>query len=193
MGKVLRLFWAVNIPAEIKNEIAKLQGRLKKDGAGTGAKWVDARNLHVTVKFLGDTRAGEVGRISGVAAGRLNGMKSFSLGIGGLGFFPGPACPRVFWAGIKGETDRLKELVREMEAGMAECGFPPERRKFSPHLTLARLKSSGNTGALAGAVESGLPQAADLGMFKVTAVDLMQSDLIPRGPVYSLISSVVLT
>lgn len=190
MAKKLRLFWAVNLPEELKTKLWHMQGRLQ--AAGADAKWVERQNLHVTVKFLGETDAGLVAQIVDAAAGRLKSFKAFGLEVSGLGFFPGPASPRVVWAGLKGETGMLKELARAVEESMAECGFPREGRKFSPHLTLARVKSPGNTGDLARMAEEESNRGARLGSFRVSSVDLMQSDLTPRGPAYTLLAAVKL-
>lgn len=187
MASKLRLFWAVNLPEELKNRIHEIRNRL---GTAGGAKWVEPRNLHVTVKFLGDTDIDLVRPVVDSAAGRLKGVKSFSLEVGGLGFFPGTSSPRVLWAGLKGEVSLLGVVARMVEEAAAEHGFPRESRKFSPHVTLARIKSPVEAGELVAAVEKEKSRVESLGSFRVASVDLMKSDLTPRGPVYTLLSSV---
>lgn len=188
MAGKLRLFWAVNLPGELKAKIGQMQERLK--AAGAGAKWVDHHNLHVTIKFLGDTDTGQVAQIVDTAASSLKNFKAFRLEVGGLGFFPGPASPRVMWAGLRGETGMLKEVARVVEDSMAGLGFPREGRKFSPHLTLARIKPSRHTEELVRLADNESPRQAKLGIFRVASVELMQSDLTPRGPVYTLLAAV---
>ncbi len=188
MARGLRLFWAVNLPEELKKTLSKVQDRLKT--AGADARWVEPRNLHVTVKFLGDTDFALVGKIVDAAVGGLKGCLPFRLEVGGLGFFPRPSSPRVLWAGLRGEVDALGEVAGRMEEAMLGCGFPPEGRKFSPHLTLARIKSPRGAADLAKIAEAESSGAECLGSFEVSSVDLMRSDLTPRGPVYTLLASV---
>ncbi len=185
MAKKLRLFWAVNLPGELKNKIRGIRERL---GTAGRANWVEPRNLHVTVKFLGDTDIDLVHQVVDSAARRLKGVKSFSLEVGGLGFFPGTSSPRVLWAGLKGEVDVLGGVARMLEEAMAEHGFPRESRRFFPHVTLARIKSPAGVGDLVTAVEKERPLAESLGSFRVFSLDLMMSDLTPQGPVYTLLS-----
>ncbi|MFZ5633582.1 MAG: RNA 2',3'-cyclic phosphodiesterase [Bacillota bacterium] len=188
MAKKLRLFWAVNLPAELKIKLVHVQERLKT--AGADAKWVEHENLHVTVKFLGETDVDLVAKIVETASDSLKNCQSFRVDVDGLGFFPGSASPRVVWAGLKGEVSRLKEIARVVEDAMAVHGFPREGRKFSPHLTLARIKSSGNAGELVEIIGAEDAKIKNLGSFRVSSVDLMQSDLTPRGPVYTRLAAV---
>ncbi|MCL6611561.1 MAG: RNA 2',3'-cyclic phosphodiesterase [Peptococcaceae bacterium] len=188
--KKLRLFWAVNLPAELKTKLVHVQERLK--AAGADAKWVEHENLHVTVKFLGDTGVDLVAGIIGTAADCLKGCRPFKLDVDGLGFFPGSASPRVVWAGLKGEVSRLVEIARLIEEAMTVHGFPREGRKFSPHLTLARIKSAKKSEDLVRIIEAEAPGIKNLGIFSVSSVDLMQSHLTSRGPLYTRLAAVKL-
>lgn len=186
VGKI-RLFWAVNLPGEIKAGLGKIQQNLKISGADAG--WVDPRNLHVTVKFLGDTDAALAGRIV-ESAGGLGKMGTLRLEAGGLGFFPGPVSPRVLWVGLRGEVNRLGAVARMVEDSMGGLGFSREGRRFSPHITLARIRSPRGTGSLVEAVKAEGSRAERLGAFEVLTVDLMQSGLRPGGPVYTVLATV---
>lgn len=188
MTRKRRLFWAVNLPGELKKALGEKQARLKT--AAAGVKWVEPELLHVTVKFLGDTDDGLVAGIAGTAAGALRGLGPFRLEVKGLGFFPGSSSPRVLWAGLKGEVGLLREAARRVEEAMIDFGFPREARKFSPHLTLARIKSPAGGAELAGVVDRIRSGAESPGIFRVGSVDLMQSELTPRGPVYTMLVAV---
>lgn len=190
MVKKLRLFWAVNLPEEIKAKLQFVQERLII--AGADAKWVEHRNLHLTLKFLGEVDAGLVAPIAGSAAGGLKGCRAFRLDVGDLGFFPGQGTPRVLWVGLKGELSLLKESARAVEDFMAVKGFPREVRRFSPHLTLARIRSSRNVQELIKMTGEESTRAGMAGSFRVSSIDLMQSDLSPRGSEYTLLASVSL-
>jgi len=186
----LRLFWAINLPEEHKMELSQIQSRLKDCGAD--AKWVECRNLHVTVKFLGETDPSRVKGITESVTGLLQTCRTFSLAMEGLGFFPGPRSPRVLWVGLKGEVGVLKEVAGAVDHAMTQHGFPPEVRKFSPHLTLARLKPALNTDKLIGAMGDEEPGVRTMGLFKIFSVDLMQSRLTRQGPSYTCLTSVKL-
>ncbi|MFZ5596837.1 MAG: RNA 2',3'-cyclic phosphodiesterase [Bacillota bacterium] len=188
--KKLRLFWAVNLPGELKAKLAAVVDRL--GGCGADAKWVERDNLHVTVKFLGDVDTGRVEEITGTVSRGLKYFPAFRLDLGGPGFFPGPASPRVFWVGLSGGAGSLAEMAGIVDDVMGGLGFAREGRKFSPHLTLARIRSPRNIKELAGAVASLKDVFGEMGGFNVSSLDLMQSDLTRSGPVYSKLASVEL-
>lgn len=183
----LRLFWAINLPEDIKKNISNIQSLLKE--TGSDLKWVESQNLHITVKFLGETDDSRVGEIGEAVIERLKSYPELRLSLQGLGFFPGAASPRVLWAGIKGDVNILREIAGAVDECMSGFGFPLEGRKFSPHLTLARLRSPKNIKELVerAGVESG--RVGLVGGFKALSVDLMQSDLSRQGPVYSILRS----
>lgn len=188
MGSKLRLFWAVNLPADLKARLAKLQLRLQP--AGGEAKWVEENNLHLTLKFLGETDRTLVDPIVSAAAAALAESSIFKLDLEGLGFFPNAARPRVIWAGVRGRVDLLLDLAGRVDRAMVGLGFRPEERKFSPHLTLARIKQAGPPGQLAGAAASLAAGGLHQGSFMVRSADLMESRLSGSGPVYLRLAQV---
>ncbi|MFZ5649838.1 MAG: RNA 2',3'-cyclic phosphodiesterase [Bacillota bacterium] len=189
--KKLRLFWAINLPEDIKTKISGIQYRLGQ--SGSDSKWVERRNLHITVKFLGEAGPGLVGEIAGSVSQKLQGYGELRLALDGMGFFPGAASPRVLWAGLKGDVNMLKEIAGAVDQCMSGLGFPREGRKFSPHLTLARIKSTSNLENLIKMVGEETPSVNSIGGFRALSVDLMQSDLSRQGPVYSVLQTVRLT
>lgn len=181
---LMRLFWAVNLPPEVRAVLAGVQRELKE--ARADAKWVEEENLHLTVQFLGDVPAEQVPAL--VAAVRKTVVPgAFVLGLAGLGFFPDARAPRVLWAGVDGARERLHELHRGVSEAMAAQGFPA-RGRFSPHLTLARLRSSRGAVDLARLVEA--RAGGRFGSFTVSSVELMQSVLSRRGPSYAVLAGV---
>lgn len=185
-----RLFWAVNLPAPLKAKLASLQEKLKQTNAD--AKWVEEQNLHLTLQFLGDVDAQKTASLTGNMQNVLDGFPAFRLLLGGLGFFPNARRPRVFWAGITGDLPSLKRLHEQVQKANLLSGFPAEEREFSPHLTLARLRSNRGLSALLKAVEELGDSAADLGELSVTSVDLMKSELSRRGPTYTVLAAIKL-
>lgn len=132
-SSALRLFVAVDIPEEHKTALIKAQK------AFPGLPWASAGQIHLTLRFIGETDAGQFGRI---AAG-LNGISAapFTLRPGGAGFFPNAARPFVFWFGLEVSAELLA-LKQQADAALKSAvGRPPETRAFVPHLTLLRFKS----------------------------------------------------
>lgn len=191
MNKPERLFWAINLPGELKEKLHKLQKQL--DIANNAVKWVKPQNYHLTIKFLGDTDPAVKNDLVQAVFEGLKRMKCFELNVSGLGFFPANSTtPRIFWAGLGGDLDCLAVLFHQVEKAVLPFGYPQEHRKFSPHLTLARMKQSKETQDLVAAVKKMEIQALEFGSFKVSAVDLMGSELFPQGPVYRIVKSIKL-
>jgi 2'-5' RNA ligase len=127
-----RLFTALELPADIVFSLSLLRGGLP------GARWIDKENYHVTLRFIGDVD----GRTADAVAESLEQISrtSFSLQVNGLGAF-GSRKPHSVWAGIT-MTPELNDLQAELERRIRRVGLEPERRKFAPHVTLARLRGT---------------------------------------------------
>jgi len=127
-----RLFTALELPADIVFSLSLLRGGLP------GARWIDKENYHITLRFIGDVD----GRTADAVAESLEQISrtSFSLQLNGLGAF-GSRKPHSVWAGIT-MTPELNDLQAELERRIRRVGLEPERRKFAPHVTLARLRGT---------------------------------------------------
>ncbi|AGL00878.1 RNA 2',3'-cyclic phosphodiesterase [Desulfallas gibsoniae] len=183
-----RLFWAINLPVDLKRKLGNLQSCLKT--APVNIKWVEQHNLHLTVKFLGDvddSRVSEITRAVNEAAG---GLGSFKLELSGIGFFPGPRRPRVIWVGVQGEVHKLRLLHRRVEECMAGLGWDSNSQGFAPHLTLGRLRTPQGGEMLAGKADKLASQLGVIGSLTVSGIDLMKSRLTRNGPVYQVLVSV---
>jgi len=178
----MRTFIAIEIPGEIKEEMAKIQEQLKHSSA-VDAGWTRPEGIHLTLKFLGEAPEANVPEIMNVLTGIMVGVETFSLDLAGVGTFPNPASARVVWVGIGGETDRLLKLQAEVEDGMARLGFERENRKFTPHLTLGRIKYIRSRKAWLGALE--IVKDIRFPSFVVNAISLMKSELKPSGAAYT--------
>jgi 2'-5' RNA ligase len=189
----IRTFIAIELDESIKDGLTKLQERLKGKVPRGSARWVRPKGIHLTLKFLGDVPADQIGEITGALERSCQGFAPFSLSCGGLGCFPNLKRPRVVWVGIQEETGTLAQLKKAIEENVAPLGYPTEKRKFSPHLTLGRVQkraSSGDRrrlGELVGASEIGI-----LGQMEVRSVNLIRSDLRPSGAVYTRLAEVEL-
>ena len=189
MSDKLRLFWAVNLTGELKKKIASFSRELAVPGLKAG--WVAGDNLHLTLAFLGDTEPGLIGPMEAAVNNNIQGFAPFELCFGSPGFFPATGSPRVLWLGIRGEVGKLKILQLKVQSALTNVGFVPESRPFSPHLTLARIKSPVGTEALQARVKSMAHMSIE-GSLSVGAVELMQSRLGPGGPVYNPLVRVAL-
>jgi RNA 2',3'-cyclic 3'-phosphodiesterase len=136
----LRLFIAIRIPADVRAALASFVQELR--GVAPQAKWVRPANLHITLKFLGETDSAKLSAIQNSLVS-IRSAQPVTFEFHGLGFFPNEKRPRVFWAGMEASPN-LKSLAGEIDHSLGEIGFPVEGRPFTPHLTLARFNQSGH-------------------------------------------------
>jgi 2'-5' RNA ligase len=186
---LLRAFIAVEIPHEIHKAIESKTAPLRAALDSSLVRWVPTSNIHLTLKFLGEIPPANVEFLTQMLSAEVNQHQAFEMGFEELGVFPNPRRPRVIWIGIQAPAG-LEALQHGIEAAAATLGYPSEKRPFSPHLTLGRVKH--NTG-LAGikkiraAFEE--TKVGKLGTARVTAVHLFKSDLKPTGAVYTQLFS----
>ncbi|HUI67171.1 MAG TPA: RNA 2',3'-cyclic phosphodiesterase [Nitrospirota bacterium] len=184
----MRTFIAIEIPAEIITEMAKVQDELKRSGADAG--WTRPEGIHLTLKFLGEVPEAMIEEIKSALVQAAEATGRFRLKIAGAGAFPNPKKPRVVWLGVSGDIDRLSALQGSVEKLMGAIGFDREERAFSPHLTLARIKYLRPRFSWQKAIDS--IKDIKLAEFEVDHVSLMKSDIKPSGAVYTEIGKVSL-
>jgi len=185
----VRCFIAISLPDEVKAGLKELQAQLKS-GHQTSIKWVDPYSVHLTLKFLGGVDGDKISPITAAMAEAVQGVSPFSLKVEGLGAFPNLRRVQVVWVGVSGEEDKLANLQQRLESNLAGLGFIPEKRRFTPHLTLARVRdqvSAGEREALGQIIAETKFEAAR--SFPVEAVNLMRSQLTREGAIYSQIST----
>lgn len=181
----LRTFIGIEPGKAIRDRIVALQDTLAQ--LGTEVKWVEPENLHVTMLFLGevvDKEVPEVCRAVSVCAGR---HRPFTMSIEKAGCFPHPRRPRVLWVGIGQGTRELCALHDDLEGPLFELGcYRREDRKYTPHITLGRVKSDRPTDKLASALSHNAGWKG--GDIEVRDVHVMSSELTSTGPVYTILS-----
>jgi len=188
----IRSFIAIELPGEIKSDLAELGNRLM-DAKQPFVKWVDFENVHLTLKFLGNIAVNQITEITGAMREAVRGVSPFRLEILGLGAFPRMEQPRVIWVGISGETDKLLELQRTMDSKLVRLGFARENQSFVPHLTLARVRDNASLSdrkGLGRLLTS--TKFESKGYITVNSINLMKSQLTPDGPIYSRLFAVTL-
>jgi len=195
----LRLFFACELPGEIKGELLSLKEELCRSSSHWGTrnwKWVEEENLHLTVRFLGETPGERLETVMEAGREAVAGMGPFSLSVGGLGFFPSRGPVRVVWVGVE-EAPELLRLRARLEEALFSRGFPREEREFHPHLTLARAREpvprrilrlsspeEGKPPVPGGSEAEAAPLARPIGTFPVRELVLLRSILRPSGPEY---------
>ncbi|MFA6282428.1 MAG: RNA 2',3'-cyclic phosphodiesterase [Candidatus Omnitrophota bacterium] len=180
----MRLFIAIDIPQNIKEELSRLTTKLKK--CDVDAKWVETQNLHLSFKFLGETSDDKVKDIKEILAAAGKQHKTLELNLEKFGFFPNEKSPRVFFVATDKEEE-LKKLYSCLEDKLKNLGFEKEDR-FKSHITLARFRSLKNIEALKSEMET----LTITGKFPANEITLFKSNLKPQGPVYEKIFSALL-
>ena len=128
----MRLFVAVPLPGDVQDALGRLQGGVP------GARWTKPDNMHLTLRFLGEVSEADAAHLDD-ALGAIH-EPGFAVTISGVGVFESRHGPRVLWAGVAANPD-LMHLQDKVERCAQMLGFPPEKRKFAAHITLARFKS----------------------------------------------------
>ncbi len=176
----VRSFIAIAIPVPIKERIGKLIDILWKYHADV--KWTKYENLHLTLKFLGDTPEILLPKIHEALIGAVSSFKTFCIRIYGTGCFPNKKYPKVIWIGLE-HSNILKSLSQDIEDSMVNFGYQKERKAFNPHLTLGRVRSQ--KGIIDIMTELENYQNYDFGNLEVRNIELMKSVLKPKGAEYT--------
>ena len=188
----IRSFIAIELPEEVKAGLRRIQTELKLPGH-TFVKWVATESVHLTLKFLGNISPQKVAEITGVMEQASQGVSPFQLEVTEVGAFPNMRQPRVLWVGIKGEIDKLVTWQQRIDNGLIPLGFAKETRAFTPHLTLARLREGCSPGDRRDFGEMVAKIPVDVSYkFNVNSLNLMKSQLLPGGAVYSRLAEVKL-
>ena len=184
-GGALRLFFAVELPEEVRGRAAERAARLRRDFPQVKAGWERPEKMHVTLKFLGNVEAARVASLEAAAGRSTARLSSFDLTAEGAGSFPPHGPPRVLWLGLRDDTGGLALLQRRLEEECESVGFPREPRPFKPHLTLARVRAPHGARELAEA-----HRRTPFGpiTFQVSGLILIRSQLGPAGSRYTPLS-----
>lgn len=180
-----RSFLAIDLPQAIKERLA---GQIRTLSPGTsGIKWMEADQIHLTLKFFGSVPRETLDRLSEVTLALTREFQPFRLSLRGVGGFPHIRRPRVIWTGLGRDLETLQKLVGELETGYGRIGTPKEDRPFHPHLTLGRNKTNQPNEKLFQRLSGWVEEESE--PFGVNELLLLQSELQPAGPVYSKICS----
>lgn len=153
-------------------------------------RWVKPENIHLTLKFLGNTAPKDLDPISDAMANAAREAPPLHLGAKGLGVFPRIKRPRVLWVGLKGDTHPLIEIQKRLDENLAAVGFARDTRPFRGHLTIGRAKGEMNAKELVEAMAKfGEIESPP---FIAEEMILYRSELKPDGAVYTRLRSAAL-
>jgi 2'-5' RNA ligase len=184
----MRLFVSVDLPLSLADTVETVQAEFSE---AAGLSFVDPKQAHFTLKFLGDTNPERLDKIKATLRSAVDeaDVEPFNCTVGGLGVFPSLDYITVVWLGVRegkgaAELTRLHEAV---EAEMTALGFEAESHEFTPHITLARMDDARGKSVVQEVVEESDPT---VGTFRVKSVRLTESTLTDSGPKYETVAEV---
>jgi len=186
MGTI-RSFIAIPLKPDIIDRIEKVQKELRSLRADV--KWVRPQSIHFTLKFLGNIEESQISAIAQKIQHATGGYTSWPIHLKNLGTFPSLRNPRVIWVGIEDTSGQIVTLQRQIEHALSTLGFAQEKRNFSPHLTLGRVKSPrGKKDLIQYLIDE---REKTLGKIQVDRVVLFRSELHPSGAIYTALKEFV--
>lgn len=192
----IRCFIAVELTPKAREELARLQQRLKASLPAHAVRWTPPPNIHLTLHFLGELAADRIDLVGQVLRDVAAGFSPFSLTLANLGSFPNTRRPRIVWVSVSGETDSLESLHTALGGQLEKgIGFRPESRPYSPHLTIGRVKKEialERLHELGRHLEQALSTVGHLADVRVDRIYLIRSELTPGGPIYTHIHEAAL-
>lgn len=189
MPQALRAFVAVPIPDAVAAFLKEIQRRLQSPGMSI--RWVSTRNIHLTLKFLGDIDPARVPAVAARMDAVAGSTPCFSLKAMGVGVFPNLRNARVLWVGLGGDLHRLRTVQENLASSLESVGFSRETRRFRPHLTVGRTRQRICGETIGASLEPLKEVESDL--FRVEKLMLMNSILKPAGAEYALLHTSHLT
>ncbi|MDD2654765.1 MAG: RNA 2',3'-cyclic phosphodiesterase [Candidatus Omnitrophica bacterium] len=180
MSDKIRTFIAIELDKQTQESLAKIQNELK--ASGSDVKWVEPKNIHLTLKFLGDIETDLIPKIKNMLEDLSKNHNKFSAAIKELGAFPNARSPRVIWVGIEAGKENSVSIANDLDNNLSKLGIPKEERDFVPHLTLGRVKRPINRFKLSELINKN-KDISDLN-FVADRITLFKSTLTPKGPIY---------
>jgi len=178
---VRRTFIAVQIPASVREVLDELTGLMAPAWPPGAVRWGKTDNLHLTLRFLGDTSEETIPRLVDGLEAIVADEPAFEVMLDTIGTFPGRGRPRVIWVGLADPDGRLTPLQKQVARLARSLGWEREQQQFKPHLTLGRVRPGATPPA--GDWSRPVPRAA----FAVDGLALVESQLKPSGAEYSIL------
>ncbi len=190
---IIRSFIAVPLPVKTRNFLAKIQEQLKQKVSKKRFKWVEKKNFHQTLIFLGNVDEKRIPEIKNFMK-QLSKNRPLELSLARVSFFPDQRRIKIAWVSLSGQTARLSRLCHKLRMSLQLAGFSFDTR-FSPHITLGRTRSLSAKLIFSKKCLSGIYDFLHENdtSFIANKVVFYKSELTPRGPVYTPIFQVKLT
>ncbi len=192
--ETLRLFIAIELDDAMRRALKRAQTQLQDDKqnglvAQKIVRWVAPQNIHLTLRFLGNSNSAQVSSLTRVLAQIAQHTAPFTLTARGLGCFPNARRPNNVWVGLEGDVPCAALLARQIDDACAALGFAREERGFIAHLTLGRVKRAAPNAqrTVLGEFIKTIPTET-YGIISARAVNLISSDLQPQGPLYTMLA-----
>jgi RNA 2',3'-cyclic 3'-phosphodiesterase len=181
--EVFRGFIALEVP--VTDQILQFQRDIKKTEANV--KLVEPENIHITLKFLGDTPVNQIDMIESIMNDAVSSVKKHMVTLEGTGVFPNENYIKVIWIGIRG-TEKLSEIADVLNKNCTKIGVKKDKRGFSAHLTIGRMKSAQGKDQIINLLRK--YENALFAEIPVNHIDLKKSTLTPKGPIYETLKTV---
>ena len=177
----MRLFIGLPLPHEVETELGRIITHLKAQGGRV--TWVAPENIHMTVRFLGETDDARVPKLKALISEVAQHLRPAHLVIDRLGGFPNLHKPRVIWAGVTpgSDVDRLAKMARHVELEVRQMRFGPDQKGFKPHMTLGRVKDPSGLQQLTATLSSMRIEPVRV---LIDRIVLFKSTLTPQGSIY---------
>lgn len=174
------MFIAISLPEAVRGALGQVSAALAAQVPPRSVRWVRPELMHVTLRFLGDSAVSILPRLTAELDRVTAQQQPFDLTVSGLGCFPNRQRPRVIWAGLQGDIAQASALATAVNKAVVSLGWEMEKRPFRPHLTLGRVNDSRHVQQIDWEME------IEEKVVGVTAVHLIESQLKPSGPVYTV-------
>ena len=181
----IRCFAAIEIPSTIRDKLAQIQDIFRNHIRH--ASWVNPKNFHLTLKFLGEVERTQLDTVEAAIRRAAMNHSPFSMRVGGIGAFPSLKRPRVVWCGVKVGATEISELTQDINLELDRCGYPRDERAANPHLTLARIKERMDLRPFTGTLHQ--YERIDGASMTVHEISLVRSQLQMTGAVYTRLRS----
>jgi len=182
----LRLFIAIAVPPDVRQEIGRAQAQLRRCSPPGAIRWTKPEQFHVTLKFLGDVHTGQLAALEKSVAAVCAGFPSLELSANGVGFFPGRRRPRVVWAGAVDWEHRLGELHRQIDETTLPFAVADKPGTFTGHITLGRFKPGHRVTPDALLKRAEMLRDRHYGNWSVRDLEIVRCDLTPAGALHTV-------
>jgi RNA 2',3'-cyclic 3'-phosphodiesterase len=185
MPAFLRLFIALPVPADVRSEIGRAQGQLRRCSPPGAIRWTRPEQFHLTLKFLGDMPSAQLDALGKSVAEACAGFPPIQLAANGIGVFPNAQKPRVIWAGADDDGGQLAELHRRIHAAILPFAPADSSERFSGHITLGRFKPGRHRPMNDLLERAAMLRSRHFGHWLADEVEIIRSELTANGAAHT--------